>query len=81
MLMSLACIIVCQHLCLYLSVLLKSVVVLNICSENIDLIHQLWETANDTNATFVLDDDRSPVLHVGQYATISLPLHQVFGYR
>lgn len=55
-----------------------------ICSlsvEGINLLDQLWHVANSSNASLALEDQRCPVLHVGQYSTLSLPLHQVFGHR
>uniref|UniRef100_A0AAY4CW64 Laminin G domain-containing protein n=2 Tax=Denticeps clupeoides TaxID=299321 RepID=A0AAY4CW64_9TELE len=48
--------------------------------EEIDLLEQLWVVANSSNVTGVVEN-RCPVLQVGQYSTLSLPLHMVFGQR
>ncbi|KAL7844087.1 hypothetical protein SRHO_G00226260 [Serrasalmus rhombeus] len=48
--------------------------------ENINLLDQLWQVANSSNASVTLEGQRCPVLHVGQYSTLALPLRQLFGH-
>lgn len=53
----------------------------NYLSEAVDLLDHLWQVANHSNASVTHEDRRCPVLHVGQYSTLSVPLQQVFGHR
>ncbi|ROL47462.1 Collagen alpha-1(XI) chain [Anabarilius grahami] len=50
-------------------------------TEAIDLLDHLWQVANHSNASVTHESQRCPVLHVGQYSTLSIPLQQVFGHR
>ncbi|XP_061118108.1 collagen alpha-2(XI) chain-like [Conger conger] len=51
-------------------------------TEEIDLLEQLfWQVGNSSNSSISLEGQKCPVLQVGQYSTLSLPLRQAFGAR
>ncbi|XP_064164931.1 collagen alpha-1(V) chain-like [Anguilla rostrata] len=51
-------------------------------TEEVDLLEQLfWQVGNSSNSSITLEGQKCPVLQVGQYSTLSLPLRQVFGAR
>ncbi|KAI7795610.1 putative collagen alpha-1I chain-like [Triplophysa rosa] len=52
-----------------------------ILTEQIDLVDHLWQVANHSNASVTQEGHGFPVLHVGLYSILSIPLRQVFGNR
>ncbi|KAI1882503.1 hypothetical protein AGOR_G00251430 [Albula goreensis] len=51
-------------------------------TEEVDLLEQLfWQAGNSSNTSITLEGQKCPVLQVGQYSTLSLPLRQAFGSR
>lgn len=53
----------------------------NCLTEQIDLLDHLWQVANHSNASLTEQGRGFPVLHVGLYSTLSIPLRQVFENR
>lgn len=55
--------------------------IFNCFTEQIDLLDHIWQVANHSNASATQEGHGFPVLHVGLYSTLSVPLRQVFGHR
>lgn len=50
----------------------------SLTTDEVNILEEIsFQLSNNSNASMTMDDSRCPVLQVGQYSTLALPLQQL----